>query len=153
MNNHAAALLCILAGSTLLPAADAQGPPQPPLKLGRAQSFVRTTIDAASLRAGLTLLAIPVVKVRNPQLAPVTVSVTALAGRQLRQRVEIGAFSLFPADQAGTFNLRVPAEAVGASRGVRRLTLEIRLKAAPDDLDVEVGPVRLIAEPVEKRRD
>ena len=133
----------------LLLAADAQGPP--PLKLNLKQNFVRTTIDAASLRAGRTLLVIPVVKVRNPKLAPVTISVTALAGRQLRERIPAGAFSLFPADQTGTFHLRMPAEAVGAARGLKRLTLEIRLASAPDDLEVEAGPLRLIAEPVEPR--
>ena len=138
--------------------ADSPGPPSASttLRLTPSQSSGRITITVKALQAGRAQLQIPVSKIRNPKMAAISITATAILNNKTAGRVALGSFSIYPADQTGTFHLPLPEAVVKAGRGAGRVTVEIRLVPglAPleaNSLEIELGPVRLTAEPAEAR--
>ncbi len=148
----------LLLNLALMLVADSPDPPSASaiLKLTPLRSTVRITIDAKVLRSGRGQLQIPVSKIRNPKMAPMSISATAILNNQKPGRVALGSFSIYPADQTGTFHLPVPETVRKAARGTGRITIEIRLVpgSAPleaNSLEIELGPMRITATPAEGR--
>lgn len=95
--------------------------------------IVYVVIPGGVARAGLSLVRVVVTNVKNPAAAPVDVMVS-LCSINRNSRVckgPIGSFSLFPANQPGTFVLRIPSEVMLDTMGskdeeLRELALEFR---------------------------
>ncbi len=150
--------LCLLSGLALLLVADSPGQLSASaiLRLTPTRSSGRITIDGKVLRAGRAQLQIPVTKIRNPKMMPISISATVILNNQKSGRVSLGSFSIYPADQTGTFHLPVPDALAKAGRGTGRITIEIRLVPGPapleaNSLEIDLGPIRLTAEPLEGR--
>ena len=150
--------LCLLSSLVLLLVADSPGPPSASaiLRLTPTRSSGRITIDDKVLRSGRVQLQIPVTKIRNPRMMPISISAIAILNNKKSGRISLGSFSIYPADQTGTFHLPLPETVTKAGRGTGRITFEIRLVPGPEtleanSLEIEIGPMRLTAEPLEGR--
>ena len=110
--------------------------------------IVYVAIPGDVVRAGLSLVRVVVTDVTNPESAPVDVMVS-LCSINRNSRVctgPIGSFSLFPANQPGTFVLRIPSEVTLDTTGsknekMRGLALEFRLDSPKHDRTS--GPVTI----------
>ena len=150
--------LCLLSSLVLLLVADSPGPPSASaiLRLTPTRSSGRITIDDKVLRAGRVQLQIPVTKIRNPRMMPISISAIAILNNQKSGRILVGSFSIYPADQTGTFHLPLPETVAKAGRGTGRITFEIRLVPGlvtleANSLEIELGPIRITAAPLEGR--
>ena len=110
--------------------------------------IVYVAIPGDVARAGLSLVRVVVTNVKNPAAAPVDVMVS-LCSMNRNNRVctgPTGSFSLFPANQPGTFVLRIPSEVTLDTTGskneeMRELALEFRLDSPRHDRTS--GPVTI----------
>ncbi len=102
--------------------------------------IVYVAIPGDVARAGLSLVRVVVTNVTNPAAAPVDVMVSLCSMNRNNQVCTgpIGSFSLFPANQPGTFVLRIPRDAMwnttgGQNEEMRELALEFRLDSPRHD--------------------
>ena len=102
--------------------------------------IVYVAIPGDVARAGLSLVRVVVTNVKNPAAAPVDVMVSLCSMKRNNQvcRRPIGSFSLFPANQPGTFVLRIPSEVMLDTTGSKdeemgELALEFRLDSPKRD--------------------
>lgn len=110
--------------------------------------IVYVAIPGEVARAGLSLVRVVVTNFTNPEAAPVDVMVS-LCSMHRNNRVckgPIGTFSLFPANQLGTFVLRIPSEITLDTMGskneeMREVALEFRLDSPRHDRTL--GPVAI----------
>ena len=110
--------------------------------------IVYVAIPENVARAGLSLVRVVVSNVTSPATASVDV-VVSVCSMNRNNRVckgPIGSFSLFPADQLGTFVLRIPSEVTLDTTGrkneeMRELALEFRLDSPRHDRTS--GPVTI----------
>ena len=144
--------LFLLSSLGLMLVGDSPGPPSASgiVRLTPTRTSGRVTIDAKVLRSGRAQLQVPVSKILNPKMAPVSISAIAILNNQTSGRIALGSFSIYPADQTGSFHLPLPEAVVKAGRGTGRVTFEIRLVPGPapleaNSLEIELGPVRITA--------
>ena len=122
-------LLTLVVWSTILPACShsenvgipvqsgqAQGaspelsvPISKPLKLTSQQPVASVRVAPNVVAEGRDILEVPVIEVRNPRQTPIEISVyfsSVGKGSPKEGRIEVGSFSLYPADRPGNFLIR-----------------------------------------------
>lgn len=135
-----ATLLMVCAATSAKAVVSAEIVQQVDAVLADRTPIVYVAIPGDVARAGLSLVHVVVTNVTNPAAAPVAVMVS-LCSMNRNSRVckgPIGSFSLFPANQLGTFVLRIPSEVMLDTRGskneeMRELALEFKLDSPKHD--------------------
>ena len=135
-----ATLLMVCAATSAKAVVSAEIVQQVDAVLADRTPIVYVAIPGDVARAGLSLVRVVVKNVKNPATVPVDVMVS-LCSMNRNNRVckgPVGSFSLFPANQPGTFVLRIPSEVMLDTTGSKdeemgELALEFRLDSPKRD--------------------